>query len=378
MKRNCKYRKPAIQQGTFSINLASVNHNKCYTFLYGIKTPLSRKTYKNIQRGEDEMKKKIKAVCLLGMACIILIAACAPAPSKSTVLKEQAAAPMPAEIALPPVEAPVSQVEADVANSVSGALNSGAPANGQKIIKNAEIDLLVKDTDIAIDRITQIVGDVRGYIVSSKSWFETINGENMKSATITLGVPVDEFELVLRRLREIAIQVNNETASGQDVSEEYVNLQSNLDSLRATRERIKSFLDKATTVEEALKVNDQLLSIDKQIDEITGRMNYLSAKASFSSITITLHPKVEEKTPTPTYTPTPTSTPTPWNPGTTFNKAGRSLGSAYRGLGTMAIWLFVVVIPVLLPFILVGWGIIWGITKLARRKSKKDQLETKE
>ena len=201
------------------------------------------------------MKKMIKAVCLLGMACIILIAACAPAPSRSEVLKEQAvAAAQKPEMALPPAAAPASQAEADVANAVSGALNSGAPANGQKIIKNAEVDLLVKDTDIAIDRITQIVGDVRGYIVSSKSWFETINGENMKSATITLGVPVDEFELVLRRLREIAIQVNNETASGQDVSEEYVNLQSNLDSLRATRERIKGFLDKAATVEEALKL----------------------------------------------------------------------------------------------------------------------------
>jgi hypothetical protein len=323
----------------------------------------------NVQRGEDEMKKMIKAICLLGLVCIILVAACAPAPSKSVVLKEQAvAAAQQPEMALPPVAAPASQVEADVANSVSGALNSGAPANGQKIIKNAEIDLLVIDTDIAIDRITQVVGDVRGYIISSKSWYEIINGENSKLATITLGVPVDEFELSLR----------NETASGQDVSEEYVNLQSNLDSLKATRERIKGFLDQATTVEEALKVNDQLLSIDKQIDEITGRMNYLSAKASFSSITITLHPQVEEKTPTPTYTPTPTITPTPWNPGTTFNKAGKSLGSAYRGLGTMAIWLFVVIIPVLLPFILVGWGIIWGITKLARRKSKKVLPEIKE
>jgi len=325
------------------------------------------------------MKKMIKAVCLLGMACIILIAACAPAPSRSEVLKEQAvAAAQKPEMALPPAAAPASQAEADVANAVSGALNSGAPANGQKIIKNAEIDLLVKDTDIAIDRITQIVGDVRGYIVSSKSWFETINGENMKSATITLGVPVDEFELVLRRLREIAIQVNNETASGQDVSEEYVNLQSNLDSLRATRERIKSFLDKATTVEEALKVNDQLLSIDKQIDEITGRMNYLSAKASFSSITITLHPKVEEKTPTPTFTPTPTLTPTPWNPGTTFKEAGSSLGSAYRGLGTILIWLLVVIIPVAIPFILVVWGIKWGISKLAKRKPQKVLPEIKE
>ena len=323
------------------------------------------------------MKKMIKALSLLGIACMMLIAACAPAVSRSEAMVEKMPIAQPAEMALPPVEAPSSQVEADVSMDVSGALNNGAPANGQKIIKNAEIDLLVQDTDIAIDRITQIVGDVRGYIISSKSWFETINGENKKSATITLGVPVDEFELSLRRLREIAIQVNNETASGQDVSEEYVNLQSNLDSLRATRERIKGFLDKAATVEEALKVNDQLLTIDKQIDEITGRMNYLSAKASFSSITITLHPLVEEKTPTPTLTSTPTVTPTPWNPGTTIKSAGKSLGSAYRGLGTMFIWLVVVVIPVLLPFILVGWGIIWGITKLAKRKSKKSDPEPK-
>ena len=323
------------------------------------------------------MNKMLKAMGLLGLSCVILIAACSPAASMPQASNEVAAVPESPVKSLPTMAPPPSQADSSISKPMSGGVSGGDPANGQMIIKNAEIDLLVNDTDIAIDRITQVVDDVNGYIVSSKTWYEKLNGDNLKFATITLGVPVYEFELSLRRIRDIAFQVTNESATGNDVSEEYVDLQSNLDSLQATRERIKGFLINAATVDEALKVNDQLSNIDKQINEIQGRMKYLSTKASFSNITITLHPQVVEKTPTPTYTPTPTATPTPWNPGATFKDAGKTLGSTYRGLATMIIWLVVVVIPVLLPFVLVGWGVIWGIIKLNKRKNKKDIQENK-
>ena len=69
--------------------------------------------------------------------------------------------------------------------------NTGAgsvPSGANMIIKNAEIKLLVEDTDIAIDRATQIVGDVGGYIISSRVWYQPHrDGENYKYATITIG-----------------------------------------------------------------------------------------------------------------------------------------------------------------------------------------------
>ena len=65
------------------------------------------------------------------------------------------------------------------------------------IIKNAELKLLVADTDVAIDLTTQIAADTFGYILSARTWYQG----NFRYATITIGVPVNEFENALRRLR---------------------------------------------------------------------------------------------------------------------------------------------------------------------------------
>ena len=62
------------------------------------------------------------------------------------------------------------------------------------IIKDGTMRLLVQDTDTAIARVTQIAGDMGGYIISQQVWYDTSTAENYKFASITLGVPSDRFE----------------------------------------------------------------------------------------------------------------------------------------------------------------------------------------
>ncbi len=132
---------------------------------------------------------------------------------------------------------------------------AAAPRANRLIVKNADLSLTVEHTDIAIDRLTQIVGDVGGYIISSRVWYQAWLDKEYKYASLTLGVPVDQFEAAMRRLRDIALSVDDERAGGQDVTDEFVDLQSRLRNLEATQDRIRTFLDQAKTVDEALKVN---------------------------------------------------------------------------------------------------------------------------
>ena len=238
----------------------------------------------------------------------------------------------------------------------------GALASMHMIIKNAEIKLLVTDTDIAIDRATQVVGDAGGYIVSSRVWSQPhYDGKNYKYAAITIGIPVQEFEHTLSRLRGLSVQVLDETASGEDVTNQFVDLQSQLTNLEATRERIKTFLDSAKTVDEALRINQELSAIESQIEQIKGQMNYLEDRSAYSTITINFEPELPELE--PVFTPTPN----PWNPGETFNNAKETVTFAYQGIVNFLIWLFVVLIPILAPPAL----IIWGLWKLLTRRSRK-------
>jgi len=224
------------------------------------------------------------------------------------------------------------------------------------IIKNAEMALLVADTDRAIDQVTQIATDSFGYILTIRTWYD-----NFRYATITMGVPVDEFENALRRLRALALKVLEESASGTDVTDQYVDLESQLRNLEATEARIRTFLDKAATVEEALQVNKQLADITAQIEQIKGQMNYLEDRAAYSTITVHLSPDVPTPTPTPTPTVTPTLTPTPtptpiaWRPGETWQSATNVLGNILRTVGDAIIWLVVVLGPFALGLALLVW-----------------------
>jgi hypothetical protein len=150
--------------------------------------------------------------------------------------------------------APMPTAAAYEVSNPSGDLTVIERSN-RMIIKNADIRLTVKDTDIAIDRATQVIADGGGYIVSSRVWYQDYYGNSLKYAAITIGVPVEEFERTLVKLRDLAVRVVDEVASGDDVTEQYVDLQSQLTNLEATRARIQEFLKDAKTVDEALRIN---------------------------------------------------------------------------------------------------------------------------
>ena len=334
------------------------------------------------------MKSPVRIVLFVMVLSVLVLAACgAPATQAPSAAK----APVAAATAAPnlyaaPAQDVPAQPEAQKSTTDAGAGN-GATANtlpdnatvqtgaesltgaqtNRMIIKNAEIKLLVEKTDTAIDRSLQVVGDVGGYIISSKVWYQDANGEKYKFATISIGVPVDQFETAMRRLRGVALRVLDENASGQDVTSEYVDLQSQLGNLEVTRDRIRTFLDDAKTVEESLRINQELTNIEAQIEQVKGRMNFLSNRSAYSTITINLEPDIPPVTPTATPTVMPTATPAPWNPGKTVHHATEAVTTIYQALIELALWFFIVVVPLLAPPALV----IWGIYKLATRKGKK-------
>jgi len=265
-----------------------------------------------------------------------------------------------------PPSAPLPTAAAFEISNSAGDLTVIERSN-RMIVKNADVRLTVKDTDVAIDRATQIIGDAGGYIVSSRVWYQDYFGNNLKYAAITIGVPVDEFEKVLSRLRGLAIKVIDETAAGDDVTDQYVDLQSQLTNLEATRARIQEFLKDSKTVDEALRINQELSNIEGQIEQIKGQMNYLNDRSAFSTITLNFEPEFPTLTPTPTPTAHPTATPIPWNPGQTFGEAKSTVTVIYQGIGNFLIWLVVVILPIVLPPAL----ILWAVWKWLNRKTVK-------
>jgi hypothetical protein len=335
------------------------------------------------------MKSPVRIALFVIVISTLLLAACGTPATPAALSAGKALPPAAPDLySAPAQEAPAQPAQPEAQKpGATGDTASGSAANtlpenatiqtGEEsqtgvqsthmIIKNAEIKLLVDKTDTAIDRSMQVVGDVGGYIISSRVWYQDAEGENYKYASLTIGVPVEQFETAMRRLRSVGLKVLDENASGQDVTSEYVDLQSQLGNLETTRDRIRGFMDNAKTVEESLQINQELTNIEAQIEQVKGRMNFLSNRSAYSTITVNIEPDIPPATPVPTPTAIPTATPETWNPGKTVSHATEAVTNIYQGLVEVAIWFFIVIIPLIAPPAL----IIWLIYKFATRKSKK-------
>ena len=222
------------------------------------------------------------------------------------------------------------------------------PPQQRLIIKDGDMTVLVDDTETAVTQATDVAVSVGGYIINQNVFDDP---QGYRFATMRLGVPVDHFETALKVLRDLGT-VTNESASGVDVTDEFVDLNSRVDNLIATRDRLRSFLLDAVNVEEALRVNEELRRIEEEIAIIQGRINFLADRASFSTIDLTLNPWI----PTPTPSPTPTATPIPtaesWRPGDTAQLAGVELQETAQDAADFVIYNSIATLP---------WLIIWAV-----------------
>jgi hypothetical protein len=298
-----------------------------------------------------------------------------PAAAPTATFVPPAAAATVVAAATPGPGAPVALAGtpgAPVALAGTPGVSIAPSQEGRMIIKDGEMRLLVDNTDRAIDQVSTIATQNGGYIIASQTSLK----DGVKFATIQLGVPSELFETVQRQVRSVALDVLADTASGVDVTDAYTDMQSRLANLEATQARVRTFLDRATTVEEALKVNQQLSDLAGQIEQIKGRMNVVRQRAAFSTLLLNIEPqrntptptatRTATATPTETATPTatatttqtPTRTPIVWHPGETFSSATSTMTVVSRTLGDMLIWLVVVGGPIFVLALVVAFVVM--------------------
>ena len=262
------------------------------------------------------LKFSLAPLLILGL---MLTSACAPAAAPPVV-------PPPA-----PTPAP-SEEFVDVDKGYPDAAVPGEAAVERKIIKTGYITLEVEDVVETMGKVAGVADELGGYVVSSHKR----EVESKIYGSITIRVPADRFDEAFDRLRHLAIAIPYESTEARDVTEEYVDLQARLHNLEATETQYLALLEKATTVEEMLKVQQALSDVRGEIERIEGRIKYLERTTDMALIEVSLEEtkKLAE----------------PWSPSDALKSAVRGLTTFGRGLATGFIWLGVfcwVWIPIL-------------------------------
>jgi hypothetical protein len=302
------------------------------------------------------MKKKIM-YGLMTLFLIAIAAGCAAAPTPMEAPAVQVTAVMEGEMAME------EKAESSSVEQPSEGSAPVADAVERLIIRNASLELVVDDTEEAVDNLNAMASEMGGYVVESNMYTYQ---EGMR-AHLTLRVPAEKLDGALERVRALATEVRRESISGQDVTEEYVDLKSRLRYLEATEERLLEFMDEAEDTEAALEVYGRLQSIQADIEQVKGRMQYLEQSAAMATIDVDIIPNALAQ-------PIEVGG---WHPEGTLRGAFESLIKVLQFLVKALIVIVVFIIPVLLVLALPLVGLFFLVRKIRRRRRARKEEEKK-
>ena len=280
------------------------------------------------------MKKLMGVTAILLVLCLLVPVSCAKAPTEEASQGEI----MPSGIS-PGWEEGYKEAGTEALPSTE---------EERMIIRTGDMSLVVEDIVDARDEIAQLAVSLDGYVVSSRIWGEE---QDMKGY-ISIRVPDEEFDQALAELRELAVRVTSESTDSQDVTEEYVDLQSRLKNAEATESQYLALLEKAEDVEDILSIYDSLSRVRGEIEQIKGRMQYLERTSSMSLISVDLKPEATAKP----------LVRAGWSAFEILKSAVRGIVIFGQWLGTIALWLLIF-IPI--------WGTILGLILWRRHKKKR-------
>jgi hypothetical protein len=304
----------------------------------------------NALRRKEHNMKLVRILPILVLA--LALAACGGGGAASTAPSDLRAVSEAAPPAAPAQSGGgANALEQGNAQPAAGQANQ--PNFQRLVIKTADVSLQVESARDAEAAVRALVSQLGGYVVK----VETNGTDESMSSRVTFRVPAERFDQALTGVQGLAKKVLARTVAGDDVTEEFVDLESRLKNLEATRDRLQSFLDKATTVEDALKVNQSLSDLQGQIEQIRGRKQYLQQSAALSTISVFLSPVPAVA---------PIVEPEGWQPYAVAREALRGLVSFGQGLAEIVI-VALVWSPVWLPLVLAA---LWLRRKLRGRGPK--------
>jgi hypothetical protein len=183
------------------------------------------------------------------------------------------AADIGARLAPAPVEEGAPRMEA-------ASLPELAPA----VIKEARLEVEVEAGafDGAVDSATDVARRYDGYVLSS-----SVEGEDARLGTIELRVPADSFEAALDDLRGLGTPLR-EAVSGDEVGQEFVDLQARVRNARAQQSVLLRLMNDATTISSTIQVQRELEGVQLEIEQLLGRLRFLRDRTALSTIEVRL------------------------------------------------------------------------------------------
>jgi hypothetical protein len=228
----------------------------------------------------------------------------------------------------------------------------------RKIIYNANLYVETPKFDQSISLIEEEAVKVGGYIVSSSSYGNT-DKEN-RSGSLVARIPSDHFQAYLTIFEQSSdMKILERTVSGDDVTEQYVDLNARLKSKQVVEERLLAFMKDADKTEDLLKISSDLAKVQEEIEQLTGKINYLENQSDYATVEFSITERKNE-------------IPSVENESKhTWELAKDQFKESVQAIFAFVSSLFVFIIgksPILVPFLVIAI-LIWTVMKKKKKRN---------
>ena len=307
------------------------------------------------------MKKRISLLILI---IALILSACATksaSPSGDQNLSYQEGPPMAGGVAPQPGKVEMPAAEGYDSSTVKNDA-SNAPVQDRLVIQNVDLTIVVSDPKAKLNAISALANEMGGIVVSSNMYQTYLSdGSPVPEGSLTIRVPAEKLDSALNNIKADVVEVRNENRTGQDVTQNYVDLKSQLRSLEAAEAQLTKIMQNAEKTEDVLNVFSQLESYRMQIEVVKGQIQYYEQASALSAINISL---IAEETIQPIEIGG-------WKPQGVARDAIQSLIRFWQGFVDFLINFFLLVLPVLLTILLPIFLVFLVIRAILRRRRSK-------
>ncbi len=201
------------------------------------------------------------------------------------------------------------------------------------IIKTGSIGIQVADMDTAINRATDAITALDGYVSGSSRSGDGADA----SASITFRVPAARWEAAFEAIRGVAEDVLDEESTSEEVTGEVADLGARIRNLEATERALQSIMDRASAIKDVLTVQSELTDVRGEIEQLATQKARLEAQAAMSTLKVRFalrHDPVRVVE-------------AGYDPATEVSAATAQLVDILQALLTAGIWLAIVWLPIL-------------------------------
>ena len=193
----------------------------------------------------------------------------------------------------------------------------------QKIIKSANLRYEVFNLDSSLLLISNTLSEYNGIVQNERQY----DSGNRKYTSLTLRIPSKHFNNFINALmdKDNIRKLEDKSISAQDVTEQFVDIESRLETKNLALSRYREILQKANTVKDIMTVEDKIRRLQEEIESQEARLKYLSHQVDMSEVRINIYQVVPV-----TYIPN--------KPESFGAKFLRSLDRGLDGIGNVFFW----------------------------------------